>query len=307
MGVETGSHRDTESINKGESVNDYMKGIKTLQEAGIEVHSLVIFGFPEVTHLDIPMAAKFLLEAKPNISQFFIFHPGPGTEFFEEPKKHGLYFRFEKLEDWYKMDFIEEPVCDTKYLTKEEIIKYFILYNKAFHCYESPGEDPALQQRLLRDAIPRKKSEVVTVRTGANALYSSPSLPRGFVYADLFRNTRRLDEMQYEVLLRCNGDFTVEEIAERFAKVFDFTDEDALTYVVNALYRFGQAGLIHELPALAEFKELLPEPYESRAAGNGNGHRGEVLPVVEKSPGMSQPVTLDGAHQTLVPITRVSV
>jgi radical SAM superfamily enzyme YgiQ (UPF0313 family) len=296
MGVETGSHRDTKSINKGETISDYHRGIQICKDAGLEVHSLIIFGFPEVSHLDIPMAAKFLLETKPTISQFFMFHPVPGTEHFEEHEKHGLHYRFDKLEDWYKNDFIEEPLCDTKYLTKEEIIKYFINYNLAFNCYESLGDDPELQQRLLRNAIPRMKKELVPVRTGKMALYSSP-LKLGFKYADMFKNTRNLDEMQYEVLLRCNGDFTIEEIAERFAKLFDYEYKDALLYVVNVLYRFERVEIIHELPALAEFNDLLPEAYQPLAEeepvkvaaasnghaaatnGNGassNGHSGEM-------------------------------
>jgi hypothetical protein len=73
----------------------------------------------------------------------------------------------------------------------------------------------------------------------------------------MHKNARRLDEMQYEVLLRSNGDFTIEEIAERFAKLFDYIYEDALVYVVNALQRFEQLELIHELPALREFEHLL--------------------------------------------------
>jgi anaerobic magnesium-protoporphyrin IX monomethyl ester cyclase len=257
MGVETGAHQDTASIDKRESINDYKKGIEVIKEAGMDVHSLIIFGFPEVTHNDIPMAARFLLDTKPTMSQFFIFHPVPGTEFFAEPEKHGLHFRFDKLEDWYKMDFIEEPLCDTQHLTREEIIKYFIQYNLAFNSYESPGENPALQQRLLRNAIPRKKREVVLVRTGQTALYSSPVLPAGMRYADMHKNARRLDEMQYEVLLRSNGDFTIEEIAERFAKLFDYTYEDALAYVVHALRRFEQLEIIHELPALRELEPLI--------------------------------------------------
>ncbi len=306
MGVETGSHRDTASINKGESVNDYMRGIEICKEAGIEVHALIIFGFPDVTHRDIPMAAKFILEAKPTINQFFIFHPVPGTEFFEEMEKHGFYYQFEKIEDWYNMDFIEAPLCDTKHLTKEEVIKYFISYNMAFHCYESPGEDLELQQRLLRDAIPRKKREVVIMRTGKTALYSSPFLPPDFVYADMYRNTRKLDEMQYEVLLRCNGDFTIEEIAERIGRLFDYGYEDALTYVVNALYKFEQLQLVHELPVLAEYKELLPEQYQVQAGNNGNGHRREIL---IESPGVdtfNEPETLsqDFLPGTLVKLTR---
>jgi radical SAM superfamily enzyme YgiQ (UPF0313 family) len=306
MGVETGSHRDTESINKGESVNDYMRGIAICKEVGIQVHSLIIFGFPEVTHRDIPMAAKFLLEAKPTISQFFIFHPVPGTEFFEEPEKHGLYYRFDKLEDWYKMDFIEEPLCDTPHLTKEEIIKYFISYNLAFHCYESPGEDFDLQQRLLRDAIPRKKKDVVLMRTGKTALYSSPTLPEGFVYADLYRNTRQLDEMQYEVLLRSNGDFTIEEIADRMQRLFDYDHEDALTYVVNALHRFEMLELIHVLPALAEFNDLLITPYRHPEIVRGNGHKAhdESMPAEHVASTASEPVTLGGSPGSLVSITR---
>ncbi len=94
MGVETGSHRDTKSINKGETVTDYHRGIQMCKDAGLEVHSLIIFGFPEVSHLDIPMAAKFLLETKPTISQFFMFHPVPGTEHFDEAEKFGLHYRF---------------------------------------------------------------------------------------------------------------------------------------------------------------------------------------------------------------------
>jgi len=112
--------------------------------------------------------------------------------------------------------------------------------------------------------------------------------------------------MQYEVLLRCNGDFTVEEITISFAKLFDYTSKAALTYVVNALYRFEQVGLIHELPALAEFNEMLPRQYESRTSQNGNGHDHEAVVDTVESVGKYQPVKLEDA-QTLVPLTRISV
>jgi radical SAM superfamily enzyme YgiQ (UPF0313 family) len=257
LGVETGARQDTASINKRETITEYEQGIQIIKDAGMDVHTLIIFGFPEVTHNDIPMAAKFLLKTRPTMSQFFIFHPTPGTEYFAHPEKFGLHYRFDKLEDWYKTDFIEEPLCDTKHLTREEIIKDFIQYNLAFHSYESPGERPGLQQRLLCDAIPRKRHEVVLMRTGELCLYVRPGAPHGSVYGDMHKNARRLNEMQYEVLLRSNGDFTIEEIAERFAKLFDFTSEDALLYVVNALRRFERLELIHELPALSEYEHLM--------------------------------------------------
>ncbi len=147
---------------------------------------------------------------------------------------------------------------------------------------------------MLRNAIPRKKKEVVPVRTGKIALYSSP-FRLGFKYADLFKNTRNLDEMQYEVLLRCNGDFTIEEIAERWGRLFDYEYKDALLYVVNALYQFERTEIIHELPALAEFNELLPEPYQPLAEQpvamaakvSGNGHSAVVNGHAQQTNGHS--------------------
>jgi len=292
MGVETGSFRDTKDINKGESVNDYKRGIQICHEAGIEVHALIIFGFPEVTHNDIPMAARFIRDAQPAICQFFMFHPVPGTEFFEESEKFGLHYRFDRLEDWYNNDFIEAPLCDTKYLTKEDIIRYFLLYNLAFHCYESPGDDPVLQERLLRNAIPHKKKDVVALRTGERVLYSTPDLPEGMKYADLFKNTRQMDELQYEVLLRCNGDFTVEEIAARVAKLFDFSEGDALAYVVNALARFEELQIIDELPVLQdELAHLL-----RRNARPSMAHL--TIPSRENAENATSPIVVEPAKAT---------
>ena len=259
LGVETGSQDELDSINKSASVNDYKKGIKIIKDAGMDVHTLIIFGFPEVKHGDIQMAAKFLMETEPTMSQFFIFHPVPGTEYFASPEKFGLHYNVEKINDWYKFDFIEEPLCDTKHLNREEIIKYFILYNIAFKSYENLGEDPDLQQRLLRNAIPRRRKEVVFTRTGKINLYSSPFLHANLKYADLYKNTCRLDDIQYEVLLRCNGDFAIEEIAEVISKLFNFSEKNSLIYIVNALYKFEQLKLIYDFPGLKELNHLIME------------------------------------------------
>ncbi|MCU0289521.1 MAG: radical SAM protein, partial [Acidobacteria bacterium] len=257
LGVETGSQEELDSINKKANITDYKKGIKIIKDAGMDVHTLIIFGFPEVGHEDIALTARFLEETKPTLSQFFIFHPVPGTDFFANPDKHGLHYSVDTLEDWYKFDFIEAPLSDTKKLTREEIIKYFIMYNFAFRSYESIPGDIDLQKRLLRNALPRKRKEVVMMRTGKKCLYSSPFLPPGMVYADMHKNCRQLNELQYEVLLRCNGDFTIEEIAEKIAGYFNFSPENALTYVINLLFKFQELKIIHELDALAGYSSLI--------------------------------------------------
>lgn len=260
LGVETGSQDELDSINKNASVVDYKKGIDIIKAAGMEVHTLIIFGFPEVGHNDIRMTAKFIKETNPTVCQFFIFHPVPGTDFFANPAHHGLLYSINNIEDWYKFDFIEQPLCDTQKLTKEEIIKYFLTYNFAFRSYENLDEDILLQERLLRNAFPRKRKEVVILRTGTRCLYSSPFLPEGELYTDMFKNCRQLNELQYEILLHSNGDFTIEEIAERIASIFTISNEDGLFQTVHLLRKFEELRLIHKLPALDEYSSILESP-----------------------------------------------
>lgn len=266
VGVEAGSQKALDSINKRATLEQYRDAIAMIQEAGIAVHALFILGFPDVDHGDIAANARFLQETRPDITQFFIFHPTPGTEFWNRPQQYGIDLKVEKPSDWYKFDFVEEPLSPTRYLEKGEIIKYLALFNIAFRSLADPGEDAELQRRLVRDALPRKKKDVCFGWTGKRGFYYSPELPPGVKRMDLFHNCLQLNRLQYEVLLRCNGDHTIEEVADAVARLFALDAALALRTTVDTLRRFVELGIIHALQALAEYNGAAGQATDGTAA-----------------------------------------
>ncbi|MCL6451712.1 MAG: B12-binding domain-containing radical SAM protein [Acetobacteraceae bacterium] len=272
IGVEAGSQKALDSINKRATLQQYAEAIAMIKAAGIAVHALFILGFPDVDHDDTAASARFLRATDPTITQFFIFHPTPGTEFWACPEKHGIQFKVEQPSDWYRFDFVEEPLSSTRHLDKGEIIKYLALFNLAFRSVADPTEDVELQRRLERNALPRKRKEVCFGWTGDRGFYYNPDLPPGVPRMDLFRNCLRLTALQYEVLLRCNGDHTIEEIAAVVARLFDLEAPEALSVVVDILRRFEELRIIHPLAALAEYTGEAASPGGApAAAGGGDG------------------------------------
>jgi anaerobic magnesium-protoporphyrin IX monomethyl ester cyclase len=253
IGIETGSQKGLEKINKKSSIDQYINGIRMIKDAGINVHVLFIIGFPETGHEEIYETLKFLIDNEPTKTQLFVFHPIPGTDFFENPQDYGLFFEVRDREDLVKFDYIEEPLCQTRCLDKEDIIKYYITFNHIFRSFASDDEDQILQKRFLKNAFPRKRRGVVISFLDTFGYYYNPHQPEEMRHVDLWGNAYRLDKPQYEILLRCNGDFTIEEIAETVAKLFDYEYEEANRYVVKALQKFEKLRMIHDLPVLQEY------------------------------------------------------
>lgn len=257
IGVESGSQKALDSINKKASLDQYINGIKLIKKSGIICQTLFIIGFPDVSHEDIQANARFLMETKPNITQFFMFHPTPGTEFSRELKNYGLHYKVNEINDWHKFDFVEEPLCPTKNLDKTEIIKYFCLFNLAFNSLADPNENLKLQERLSQGIFPIRKKDVMFTWTGKYGVYWRPVLPINVSRMDLFRNCFHLNKIQYEILLRCNGDSTVEEISETIAKLFDLNLEKSLHVVYKTLNKFEELSLINNLSASLSKETLL--------------------------------------------------
>jgi anaerobic magnesium-protoporphyrin IX monomethyl ester cyclase len=263
IGVESGSQKALDSISKKASLEQYIKGIEMIKGAGIICHTLFIIGFPDVSHQDIQANARFLRETEPTITQFFMFHPTPGTEFFNEPQKYGLHYEIKELEDWYKFDFVEEPLCSTKYMEKNEIIKYYCLFNLAFKSLADSREDLQLQERLSQGGFPIRKRDVMFTWAGQYGLYWRPELPSNVIRMDLFRNCFRLNKIQYEILLRCNGDHTVDEISQVIAKLFDLNQENIPDLVHKTLKKFEELGLIDSLPDSLSKQSVQSQAVES--------------------------------------------
>jgi radical SAM superfamily enzyme YgiQ (UPF0313 family) len=97
FGVETGSERIMSTIDKGETVEDNIRGIKLTHKAGICTDSSFIMGLPTETKEDRKLSSKLARELPLDSARFNIAIPYPGTKFYEEAKKEG---RLLIVDDW---------------------------------------------------------------------------------------------------------------------------------------------------------------------------------------------------------------
>ena len=81
MGVESGSQRVLDKMNKGQNI-DIIKNASTyIHNAGIELNYFIMFGYPGEKLQDIRATEKLIQETKPDSIGFSIAYPVPGTEF----------------------------------------------------------------------------------------------------------------------------------------------------------------------------------------------------------------------------------
>jgi len=246
FGVEVGNNDVLQENTKDATVDVNVEAIRRVQHIGIEANALVIIGLPQEDHSDIRRTFEFLArDASPDRCQVFVFHPIPGTEYFRMPDLHGLRFDTRDVEEWYKWDHIGEPVCDTKYLSREDIVRYFMLFNRAFATINDPEPDRALVERVLNSRFPVRRRNVTWQLEGdslrvyratdasRNIYNNSYELSFSPTESDLLNvNGPRVAEF---VLSRCNGFATCSEIAAEVERLFDLPLRVAVPFTEEIL------------------------------------------------------------------------
>lgn len=165
FGIETGADVILRRIAKRSSTDLNSEAIALVQRHGIDANALLIIGLPDEDHKDIRRTFEYIVQtAKPKICQVFIFHPVPGTIYFSQPQRFGLNFSIAHIHDWYMWDHIGEPVCDTKFLSKSEIVRYYLLFNRALATVVDPTPDPDLIQRIIENRFPIRRKGVTWIR-----------------------------------------------------------------------------------------------------------------------------------------------
>lgn len=79
FGVETGSQRVMDSINKKIKLSQIEDGVSMAAQAGLETACFFMFGFPGETSADMEATIKFALRLNPAYASFHIAAPYPGT------------------------------------------------------------------------------------------------------------------------------------------------------------------------------------------------------------------------------------
>lgn len=244
MGVEVGSEDGLQAIEKGVTRERLIEAFHMVRAAGMRPTALLITGLPATTHRDFAETARFIQEANPFRCNTFVFHPIPGADYFHNREKYGLDFEIKKVEDWRKLHYFSEPICDTPNLTKREIIEHYIQLNYAADSIFDKTVRPEALAFLAGGPYPKKRERVVPVKIGNEYVYYSPEGPTSRDVYNLYANVYRTTRFQYEILLFCNGQHTVDEIVDRIAKLFELELEDARPLVWQVLDYFTDRDII---------------------------------------------------------------
>jgi anaerobic magnesium-protoporphyrin IX monomethyl ester cyclase len=130
LGIESVSKKILDSYNKKITANDSLKAIQLLKKYGISTWGSFIIGGLEETKEMILNTIKFSKLLNPEIVQFSILTPFPGTRLYQDAVKAGII----KKNAWQYFDG-GHAVMRTKYLKPNEIQRlilkaYFSSYSK---------------------------------------------------------------------------------------------------------------------------------------------------------------------------------
>lgn len=90
LGIESGSQKVLDRINKKITIDDARKAVKLLNEEGIRAVGFFIIGFPFEDREDIEKTIEFAKSLDLTLANFMLYHPLPKTVLYEEMKKNRL-------------------------------------------------------------------------------------------------------------------------------------------------------------------------------------------------------------------------
>ncbi len=129
FGVESGSQKMLENVNRHVKTADSIKAIRMCNDAGLRTRAFFIIGLPGESWESIEETRRFLLKAQPTTFNLSMFMPYPGSDIFEHKERYDIEFDKSLIlehpeELWYQRKF-DEYTClvRTSAMTSEEILK----------------------------------------------------------------------------------------------------------------------------------------------------------------------------------------
>jgi anaerobic magnesium-protoporphyrin IX monomethyl ester cyclase len=128
FGVESGNQGVLDAIKKRQTLDDVRRAFQHARAAKLQTMGFFIFGLPADTEQTMEDTIRFALELDPDLSNFMIAAPYPGTEMWEIARRDGRLF---------SMDWRDYAIHDEKAR------------------YELPGLPPELVERKWHEAYRR--------------------------------------------------------------------------------------------------------------------------------------------------------
>ncbi|NLE76793.1 MAG: radical SAM protein [Chloroflexi bacterium] len=128
FGVESGNQQVLDTIKKRQTIPEVRRAFTQARAAGLQTMGFFIFGLPTETEETMEETIRLALELDPDLGNFMMATPYPGTELYEQVKREGRLF----TDDWSGFGIHEDKAL-----------------------YELPGLPPALVERKWHEAYRR--------------------------------------------------------------------------------------------------------------------------------------------------------
>ncbi len=129
LGLESGSQKILNAYNKEMQLEASEKVIRILREYDIKVWGSFILGSPDEKLEDLRATVNHAIHLNPDIAEFAILTPYPGTKLFKQAEEQGLIVS----RDWSKYDG-SHAVMKTKYLSPFQISRETARAYIKFYC-----------------------------------------------------------------------------------------------------------------------------------------------------------------------------
>lgn len=124
FGIESGSQKILDRMNKINTVENSYKAIKIAQDAGLTVIGYFMIGFPGETLETIEESIEFVEKSNIDQAQFYTFIPLPGCDVYKNPDKYGVKIISDKFSDYYLVTGAEGlggKTVETETLSADEL------------------------------------------------------------------------------------------------------------------------------------------------------------------------------------------
>jgi len=128
IGIESGSQRVLDAINKNCRVQDNINALTWCKELEIPVRCSLMYGTPGESDESLKETLDMIEKCQPDEWNLAVFKPVPGSEFWKHPEKHGLSFDKKRIIENDYMDLnrfdangVGNVICSVADLTKEEL------------------------------------------------------------------------------------------------------------------------------------------------------------------------------------------
>ena len=127
LGIESGSQKILDNVNKKTNVEKNAAFIALCQEAGIQVNVFLMIGLPGETRETVEETKKWIEKVKPDKFGFNIFMPYVGTPIYKNPENYDIkFYPMDEKHSWVKGHFDEmHSYVETTDLSRKEILDKF--------------------------------------------------------------------------------------------------------------------------------------------------------------------------------------